>query len=185
MIRSPLPTLHTPRLTLRPITVSDTDGVTKMIRDSQAEFTQWFGWASSSTRPAVKEYIQSAEDAMALGTAWHYVILLWSGKLAGRVGLSMIDPDNFSAELGYMLRTDAEGNGIMTEAALGLLMHAFGPGHLHRITAYADCENARSQRVLARLGFQKEGRVRHMARHPQRGWRDHFSYSLLEGELRG
>ena len=184
MTRSPLPTLHTPRLTLRPIIVSDTDGVMKMIRDSQAEFTRWFGWASGSTRPAIKEYIQSAEDAMAVGTAWHYVVLLWSGKLVGRVGLSTIDPDNFSAELGYMLRTDAEGSGMMTEAAWGLLSQAFGPGRLHRVTAYADCENERSQRVLARLGFQKEGLVRHMSHHPQRGWRDHFSYSLLEGELR-
>jgi len=184
MTRSPLPTLHTPRLTLRPMTVSDTDGVTKMIRDSQSEFTRWFGWASSSTRPAVKEYIQSAEEAMALGTAWHYVILLWSGRLVGRVGLSVIDPANSSAELGYMLRTDAEGNGMMTEAASGLLSHAFGPGRLHRISAFADCENERSRRVLARLGFQQEGIVRHMSLHPERGWRDHFSYGLLEGELR-
>ena len=184
MIRSPLPTLHTPRLTLRPMTVGDTDGVLKMIRDSQAEFTQWFGWASGSTRPAIKEYIQSAVVAMSLGTAWHYVILLWSGRLVGRVGLSTIDSDNFSAELGYMLRTDAESNGVMTEAARELLLHAFGPGRLHRITAYADCDNVRSQRVLARLGFQKEGLVRHMSHHPERGWRDHFSYSLLEGELR-
>lgn len=184
MTRPLLPTLHTPRLTLRPMTVSDTDAVTRMISDSQAEFSRWFGWASSSTRPAVKEYIQTAEEAMALGSAWHYVILLWSGKLAGRVGLSEIDTVNRSAELGYMLRTDAEGSGIMTEAARGMLAHAFGPGHLHRVAAYADCENERSQRVLARLGFQPEGVVRHMSFHPARGWRDHSSYSLLEGELR-
>ncbi len=166
------------------MTVSDTDAVTKMIRDSQAEFTRWFGWASSSTRPAVREYIQSAEEAMALGTGWHYVILLWSGKLVGRVGLSVIDSDNLSAELGYMLRTDAEGSGVMTEAARGLLSYGFGPGRLHRVSAYVDCENERSRRVLTRLGFQPEGVVRHMSRHPERGWRDYCSYSLLEGELR-
>ncbi len=184
MTRSPLPTLHTSRLTLRPMTVSDTDAVTRMISDSQAEFSRWFGWASSSTRPAVKEYIQSAEESMALGSAWHYVVLLWSGKLVGRVGLSEIDTVNRSAELGYMLRTDAEGSGVMTEAARGLLTCAFEPRHLHRVVAYADCENERSRRVLARLGFQPEGVVRHMSYHPARGWRDHVSYSLLEGELR-
>ena len=154
-----------------------------MISDSRPAFSQWFGWADSSSRPAVKEYIQSAEEAMAVGTAWHYVILLWSGKLVGRVGLSAIDSDNLSAELGYMLRTDVEGNGIMTEAAHGLLTYAFGTGKLHRISAYADCENERSRRVLTRLGFRQEGIVRHMSRHPGRGWRDHTSYGLLEGEL--
>ena len=184
MTRSPLPTLHTPRLTLRPMTVGDTDSITKMISDSRPEFSRWFGWANSSTRPAVKEYIQSAEEATAVGTEWHYVVLLWSGRLAGRVGLSAIDTVNSSAELGYMLRTDAEGNGIMTEAARGLLAHAFNEGHLHRVTAYADCENERSQRVLTRLGFQREGIVRHMTRHPAHGWRDHYSYGLLEGEMR-
>lgn len=185
MTRPSLPTLHTPRLTLRPMAVSDTDAVLKMITESRQEFANWFGWTGSSTRATVKEYIQSAEDAMALGTAWHYVILLWSGRLVGRVGLTVIDTVNASAELGYMLRTDAEGNGVMTEAAHGLLAQAFTAGHLHRITAFADCENRKSQRVLARLGFQQEGIVRHMTRHPERGWRDHYGYSLLEGELRG
>lgn len=185
MARSSLPILHTPRLTLRPMTVSDTESVLKMITDSRASFTQWFGWADSSTRATVKEYLQSSEEAMALGQAWHYVILHRSGQLVGRVGLTVWDPVNSSAELGYMLRTDAEGSGIMTEAAHGLLMQAFGPGRLHRITAFADCENEQSQRLLTRLGFQQEGRVRHMTRHPQRGWRDHYGYSLLEGELRG
>lgn len=185
MTRSPLPTLHTPRLTLRPMMISDTDAVTKMISDSRQEFGCWFGWVDSSTRATVKEYIQSSEDAMAFGTAWHYVVLLWSGRLVGRVGLTVIDPVNLSAELGYMLRTDAEGNGVMTEAAHGLLSHAFTQARLHRITAFADCENLKSQHVLARLGFQQEGRVRHMTRHPERGWRDHYGYSLLEGELRG
>ena len=185
MSRSPLPTLHTPRLTLRPMTVGDTDSITKMISDSRPAFSQWFGWANASTRASVKEYIQASEESMALGHAWHYVVVLWSGRLAGRVGLSAIDTDNASAELGYMLRTDVEGNGIMTEAACGLLSHAFGAGRLHRITAYADCENEKSQQVLTRLGFQREGMVRHMSFHAGRGWRDHFSYGLLDGELRG
>lgn len=185
MTRSSLPTLHTPRLTLRPMTVSDTDVVQKMITDSRQEFTRWFGWADGSTRANVKEYIQSAEEMMAVGTAWHYVILLWSGRLVGRAGLTLIDSVNSSAELGYMLRTDAEGNGVMTEAVHGLLAHAFTQAHLHRITAFADCENEKSQRLLARLGFQREGLVRHMTCHPERGWRDHYGYSLLNGELRG
>lgn len=184
MPRPTLPTLHTPRLTLRPMTVGDTDAVSKMIGDSRPEFSRWFGWVGDTTRASVKEYIQSAEDAMVFGTAWHYVVLLPSGRLAGRVGLSEIDTVNANAELGYMLRTDTEGSGVMTEAARGLLIHAFGPGRLHRVSAYADCENERSQRVLARLGFRQEGRVRHFSHHAERGWRDHFAYGLLEGELR-
>ena len=141
------------------------------------------GSAGPTTAPVrrSKKYIQSAEEAMAVGSAWHYVILLWSGRLVGRVGLTTIDLINSSAELGYMLRTDAESNGVMTEAAHGLLSYAFGPGKLHRITAFADFENEKSQRLLTRLGFQQEGIVRHMTRHPERGWRDHYFVQPFRG----
>ena len=119
-----------------------------------------------------------------VGTAWHYVVLTGQGSLVARVGLIQIDPVHQSAELGYMLRTDFEGKGLMTEAAQGLLAHAFGAGGLHRIAAYADVENVASQNVLKRVGFRHEGTMRHLLRLPERGWRDHHAYGLLEGELR-
>jgi RimJ/RimL family protein N-acetyltransferase len=166
------------------MTVRDTDGVYRMIADSREAFAQWFGWARSSTRDGVREYLRQAEEAMAVGGAWHYVILSERDRLIGRVGLTGIDPVNFSAELGYMLRTDCEGDGLMSEAAHGLLSYAFGAGGLHRAVAYADVDNRASQHVLARLGFRHEGTMRHMLHLPERGWRDHHAYGLLEGELR-
>ena len=184
MTASPHPVLQTPRLTLRPMTAADSEAVYKMIAASRESFARWFGWARSSTLDAVKDYVQEAEEAMAMGTVWHYVVLTQQGSLIGRVGLIGIDPVNFSAELGYMLRTDFEGKGLMTEAAQRFLTYAFDDGGLHRITAYADVENEASQRVLTRLGFMPEGTMRHMARHPERGWCDHQAYGLLEGELR-
>ena len=181
----PLPVLQTPRLTLRPMTVADTDAVYKMIAASRDSFSRWFGWARASTRESVQEYTQQAVEAMTVGNAWHYVVRTRQGSLIARVGLTQIDSINFSAELGYMLRTDFEGGGLMTEAAQSLLSHAFSAGGLHRIVAYADVENVGSQRVLTRLGFRHEGTARHMLHLPERGWRDHHAYGLLEGELHG
>ncbi len=129
--------------------------------------------------------MQQAEEAMTLGNALHYVVLTQAGSLVARLGLTGIDPVNLSAELGYMLREDFEGNGLMTEAAHALLSYALGRGGLHRVFAYADVENEGSQQVLERLGFQREGTVRHMVCHPEGGWRDHHVYGLLEDELRG
>ena len=182
---SPLPVLQTSRLTLRPMAATDTDAAYKMIAASRDSFARWFGWARASTRESVQEYTQQATEAMTVGNAWHYVARTRQESLIARVGLTQIDPVNFSAELGYMLRTDFEGSGLMTEAALGLLSYAFGAGGLHRIVAYADVENVGSQKVLTRLGFRHEGTARHMLYLPERGWRDHHAYGLLEGELRG
>lgn len=182
---SSLPVLHTSRLTLRPLTVSDSPAVYRMIDASRDSFSRWFGWAESSTTESVGDYVRQAEEAMTAGGAWHYVALTHANSLIGRVSLTGIDPVDFGAELGYMLRADFEGRGLMTESARALLGHAFGPGGLHRISAYADVENAASHQVLERLGFRREGTVRHVTCHPERGWRDHHVYGLLEGEMRG
>ncbi len=50
---SPLPVLHTPRLTLRPLTVADTDAVYRMIDASRDSFSRWFrlGAAPARTTP--------------------------------------------------------------------------------------------------------------------------------------
>lgn len=184
MPASPLPTIHTPRLTLRPVTAADVPAVDAMIAASRESFARWFGWARGSTRESVREHTQQSVDAMALETARHYVVLTSAEGLIARIGLYDIDPVNLSAELGYMLRTEYEGQGVMTEALRGMLSHTFGPDGLHRVTAYVDTENIASQRVLERLGFQREGTVRHAMCHPERGWRDHHLYGLLSGELR-
>ncbi len=156
-----------------------------MICVSRDSFSRWFTWAPGATLDSVRDYGRQMEEAMAVGKAWQYVILTRAHSLVGRVGLMEIDPVTQSAELGYMLRTDFERQGLMTEAARGLTAHALGLGGLHRLTAYVDVENTGSQRVLSHLGFRQEGTVRDMTHHPERGWRDHHAYGLLEGELRG
>lgn len=184
MVSPLLPVLQTPRLILRPMTVGDTEAVYRMISVSRHSFSRWFTWAREATPDSVREYGRQMEEAMTVGKAWQYVILTHAHSLVGRVGLTEIDLVTRNAELGYLLRTDFEGQGLMTEAARELAAHALGPGGLHRLTAYVDVDNAGSQRVLSRLGFRHEGTMRHMTHHPERGWRDHHAYGLLEGELR-
>ncbi|MEU8515447.1 GNAT family protein [Kitasatospora sp. NPDC048722] len=89
-----------------------------------------------------------------------------------------------SAELGYVLRRDAWGHGYGSEAARLLCVLAFDHLGLHRLAASVDVDNAASVRVLGKLGFQREGRVRHDV---LKGgvWSDSYLYSLLADEWRG
>ncbi|MEV7020852.1 GNAT family protein [Kitasatospora sp. NPDC093558] len=89
-----------------------------------------------------------------------------------------------SAELGYVLRRDAWGLGHGSETARLLCALAFDHLGVHRLAASADVDNAASARVLAKLGFQREGRVRHDV---LKGgvWSDSYLYSLLADEWRG
>ena len=67
----------------------------------------------------------------------------------------------------------------MASLAVALVCdHAFGPVGLHRLQADIRPENLPSQRLVERLGFQQEGRLRRLL-DIDGDWRDHLSYALL------
>lgn len=86
-----------------------------------------------------------------------------------------------SGELGYAVRREDWGKGYATEAASLMLDLGFRTLHLHRIQAACGPDNRPSQRLLARLGFTPEGRIRdHVFTNDV--WRDSLLYSILDHE---
>lgn len=86
-----------------------------------------------------------------------------------------------SGELGYAIRRADWGKGYATEASSLMLDFGFRVLGLHRIQAACGPENRRSQRLLARLGFTPEGRLRDHV-FTNGAWRDSLLYSILDGE---
>jgi RimJ/RimL family protein N-acetyltransferase len=76
------------------------------------------------------------------------------GEVIGALLLKSLD-DTEEIEVGYHLRRDAWGNGYATEAARGGVLHGFEVVGLDRIVAVVYPENVASQRVIAKLGFQR------------------------------
>lgn len=64
------------------------------------------------------------------------------------------EADMATGSLGYRLLPDAWGQGYATEASRTLLEHAFQTLELQRVVATTYEDNARSRRVLERLGFE-------------------------------
>lgn len=62
-----------------------------------------------------------------------------------------------ACHLGYGVAARAQGRGIMHEALQAGLDWAFGELDLHRVMANHLPHNERSARLLARLGFEREG----------------------------
>ena len=80
------------------------------------------------------------------------------GEVLGVCNYSNIIRGSFQAcHLGYSLAQSAQGQGIMYEALEASLQHVFTRLNLHRVMANYVPENARSGRLLTRLGFAKEG----------------------------
>jgi [ribosomal protein S5]-alanine N-acetyltransferase len=74
--------------------------------------------------------------------------------------------------LGYQVARRHEGRGLMFEALTATIDHAFRELRLHRIMANYRPENARSGRLLERLGFVREGYAKHYL-FIDGAWRDH------------
>lgn len=87
-----------------------------------------------------------------------------TGAILGGATLHHLDPMRDVVEVGYWLFVDARGRGVATRAVAAMLEHAFANG-ICRVEAHVRVGNAASERVLKRLGFEREGVKRRFLRH--------------------
>ena len=155
----PTPTLHTPRLRLRPITSADADDLYALHSDTYV-LRYWDSppWADPSRAAG---FIATSEQIAGEGSGARVVLERTSdGAFLGWCGLTRWNPDFRSASLGFCLHAAAWGHGYATEAARALLQWAFDTLDLNRVQAEADTRNHASARVLEKLGFVREGTLR-------------------------
>jgi RimJ/RimL family protein N-acetyltransferase len=84
-------------------------------------------------------------------------------------------------ELGYLLLPNERGKGYCSEAVQIMVDYLFLSRNLERVQATTDVNNLASQRVLAKVGFQKEGIIRKSA-FVRGKWTHWFLYSILREE---
>jgi len=80
-------------------------------------------------------------------------------KLIGIIGHYRIQPQNYRAEIGYMILPEYHGQGIVTEAINKVVRYGFDVMQLHSIEAVIDPGNLASERVLQKNGFVKEAHI--------------------------
>lgn len=106
-----------------------------------------------------------------------------NGRVIGNVYLGKRPFD--SAELGYLLARAYWKQGYAGEACRAAVAYLFGQG-VHRIYAECDPENTASWRLLERLGFEREARLKQNVffwrdREGNPIWKDTFIYGKLNG----
>jgi RimJ/RimL family protein N-acetyltransferase len=89
------------------------------------------------------------------------------GELLGGVALHHFDPMRDTLEVGYWLFAHARGRGVATRSVGAVVGHAFANG-IVRVEAHVRLGNDASERVLERLGFEREGIKRKLLRHDNR-----------------
>ena len=103
--------------------------------------------------------------------------------LVGSIALQQIDRENGVASIGFGIgNRDYRGKGIGTKAITLILDYAFTVENLDRVYAEAYDFNQRSQRVLERVGFVREGIHRKHELH-NGARRDMYYYGILKEEF--
>ena len=82
------------------------------------------------------------------------------GPAIGECDLSDIDLHHKRAEVGFLFRREAWGQGYAHEAMARVIRYGFDDMELERLSARFHAGNAASRRLLEKLGFAYEGTLR-------------------------
>jgi ribosomal-protein-alanine N-acetyltransferase len=103
--------------------------------------------------------------------------------LVARINFTQIERGAFhSCVLGFAIDGEFEGRGLMAEALAASIDWLFATLNLHRVQAAHRPANERSGRLLARLGFAREGQARDYL-FIDGAWRDHVITARLNPDF--
>ncbi len=170
--------IETERLILRPPSLDDLDDVVEYTNDEEwARYVhRRFPWPY--TRGDGEEFIAAATQR-----SWDsgpHLVLEFDGKVVGVVTLEVRTEDRI-AEIGYGLGRSVWGKGLAVEAVSAVIDWSFENYELAKIFAVTDWRNQRSIRVLEKLGFTQEGRLR-QHRFARDGQTDEVLFGVLKDE---
>ena len=178
-----LPTLTTSRLIVEHMAPGHAEALADFFQRNEQHLAPWDPprpagimerdfWQAECER-AVEDYVN--------GAVARWVVCLHEDphRVIGRVNYTQIARGPFqSCMLGYAIDAVHEGRGLMHEALEATVEHAFAVLKLHRIQANYVPDNARSGRLLERLGFVSEGLARDYL-FIDGAWRDHVLAARL------
>ncbi len=174
--------LKSPRLSLEPTNPAYFEGFWRSVLESVDELRVWMPWAVEPDEKVALDFLTKAEHEWNEGLERHFT-LFYQGEVCGQCSLDTADAMYSSYEIGYWLRSDLCGRGLMTEAARAVVSFGFDEVGMHRIALLAGTENAASIRVAEKLGFKREGVLREACRGAG-GFYDAYAYGLLRSDPR-
>lgn len=168
------PLLHTQRFVLRPVVRAD--AATLLPSFSDPDVMRWWSRGPFTSEEELAEWLVPS-GGWPGGRSWA-VAESETGPAIGR--LAAINRGDRISEIGYLVARERQRQGVAREAVAALVTHLFAEG-CRRIYADTDPENAASNRLLERLGFTLEGRLREQWT-THLGRRDSLIWGLLAQE---
>jgi ribosomal-protein-alanine N-acetyltransferase len=156
---SAFPVIETNRLKLRALCPADANAIFAIRSDY--EVTKYNSGAAYTDIAQASGLIDRSIAGYNSKSSLYWAMSIKdSGEVVGQLGYNCWDQDNHSAEIGFDLRRDQWGKGIMKEALTAILKYGFESMSLNRIGAQVSTYNDSSVGILTRLGFLHEGTQR-------------------------
>ncbi|WP_161882767.1 GNAT family N-acetyltransferase [Deinococcus alpinitundrae] len=173
-----LPTLHTPRLTIRPLIPADAPAFTAYHNDP--EIARYQGWDMPYPLEQAEVHAREMQVDPSLREDWSTLMLEGAGgSVLGNLSLRLTG--HRTAEVGFTLARAHWGQGYAAEGLSALLAWLFTQADLHRVHASLDPRNVRSAALLKRVDLRFEGCSVQAYWHRD-GWTDDAHYALLQSE---
>ena len=155
--------LQTARLALRSWRPDDATELLPILQANWEHLSPWIPArvASPSPEPELRERLRGNAEAFADDREWRFATLarddgrilgelsLFPRSAEGRVALGESD----RAEIGYWMRADETGRGLVTEGVEALIAAAGAIERLRHLEIRCDARNAPSAAIPRRLGF--------------------------------
>lgn len=171
------------KVELRPLKEADAEALYAAIEASRAHLKRRLRWPASvgsaeNCRDFIRESLRAAERREKLV---YGVFELKAGALAGVAALQNLNLTPGLGELAFWISAEKSRKGYAFEAAKSLAAAALKGGGFDRLYARIDPANRPARRVIQKLGFRYEGRLRHEKRVNGR-WVDQECWGLLKKE---
>lgn len=178
-----IPTLSDGEITIRPIRPRDARELESLLLADRAWLQPWEatnpnGSGRWDVRGSIRSLLQQANER----TTLPFVIEV-GGVFAGQLTVSgMAYGALSSATLGYWVARAAACRGAATIATALATDHCLMRLGMHRMEICIRPENAKSLRVVQKLGFRYEG-LRRRYIHIDGDWRDHYCFAVIREEV--
>ena len=154
------PIIETGRLILREVTSTDSTNMLTYLSDEMV--MKHMGLVPFQTEEDVLDEISWYQSIFEEGTGIRWGITLKdSGEVIGSCGFLNRLSKHHRADVGYELSKDFWGKGIASEALEAVVRYGFQHFQLERIQALIEPNNLPSQKLVEKIGFKREGLLRH------------------------
>ncbi len=156
--------IRTARLLLRPLTENDRRVFIEVVQKSRQHLERFspLHMPDETDDQLFDRQLALTARGEASGQACRRIVIDRAGTIVGACNLNAIRRGlAWEGDANCWLAARAEGKGYATEGLIGLFRYAFadlpdGLG-LHRVLAWMQSDNTRSERMIERLGFKRGG----------------------------